>query len=345
MQKDCMSDKILMALSGGVDSAACVKVLQQQGYEVSGLVIQFSPAHEKAVVQAKIAAAELGIPLHVAHCEPAFSAEVVAPFCQTYAQGRTPNPCVVCNPKVKFHVLTQQADALGISYIATGHYARIHKVNGISYIAKAASAARDQSYMLYRLPPSVRQRLILPAGELEKSQIRSLASQEGLSSAQAPDSQEICFIPDGDYAQYIVNAGYDNPPGNFIGPEGQILAPHKGVLHYTTGQRKGLGIALGTPVFVQKILANGDVQLCYDADLLQEEIHLSDVVTADEKPLPDGMYEIKIRSVARPVPCQVQNLGDTLHVVFESPQRAPAAGQHGVLYQNDLVVAGGVIEV
>ena len=329
---------VLMALSGGVDSAVCVRLLQQAGHQVSGLVIRFSPAHQPAVDAAQRAALELGIPLEVADCQERFAREVIEPFCRDYTEGRTPNPCVVCNPMVKFHVLAQQADHMGIPLLATGHYARIVQQDGVYRVACAQSEARDQSYMLYRLPQPTLSRLLLPAGELEKPQIRALATEFGLSSAETPDSQEICFIPDGDYATYIARRGYPDKPGHFFGPDGQDLGPHKGIVHYTVGQRRGLGVSLGQPAFVKSIGGDGSVHLAYADDLWASAITLTDTVPVDE-PLPDGYYQVKIRSMAKRVPCRL--VGNALG--FAQPQRAPAPGQHAVLYQDGVVMGGGVI--
>ncbi len=332
--------KVLMALSGGVDSAACVRLLQQSGYNVAGLVIRFSPAHEKAVKAATAAAAELGIPLHVADAEALFTRQVIAPFCADYAAGLTPNPCVVCNPTVKFRILAQEADRLGISLLASGHYARIMRKGAFYHLACAQSAARDQSYMLYRLPQSILARLLLPAGEMEKAQIRSIAAGSGLSSAETPDSQEICFIPDGDYAAYIQSRGVPALPGRFIGPGGEDLGPHRGVLHYTPGQRRGLGVALGKPVFVKAILPTGSIQLAFAQGLAAHGVQLRGMLSTAGPPLPDGDYAVKIRSMAQPVPCRLA--GSSL--VFATTQRAPAPGQHAVLYTGGIVMGGGVID-
>lgn len=338
-------DKVLVALSGGVDSAVCVRILQQQGFAVGGVVISFSPAHAGTVQAAKVAAKELGIPLTVRHCEERFDEMVVQPFCQAYAAGCTPNPCVVCNPNVKFYLLAAEADKQGIHYIASGHYARVVQHGQFYYVARAESTARDQSYMLYRLGQDILGRLCLPVGEFEKTDIRTMAQQMGLTSANAPDSQEICFIPDGDYAAFIEARGIQGKSGRFIAPGGQPLGPHKGILHYTVGQRKGLGIALGKPAFVQGILPNGDVQLAWSGEEYFTAVTLEDIVTADGQPLEDGgSYTVKIRSRAKPVPCRIAAGGGATKLVFENPQRAPAPGQSAVLYSQNRVIGGGFIQ-
>lgn len=336
--------QVLVALSGGVDSSVCVRILQQQGYDVQAVVISFSAAHRPALDAARTAADELGIPLHIRYCEDAFEEQVVEPFCQAYANGLTPNPCVVCNPRVKFAQLAAEADERGIPYIASGHYARVRQIDGYFYVCKAVSPQRDQSYMLYRLNQSILRRLLLPVGEYEKPDIRALAHKAKLSSAQSPDSQEICFVPSGDYAAFIQHRGIQGKQGHFIGPNGENLGPHKGVLHYTVGQRRGLGIALGQPVFVKSIQANGNVQLAFGGQEYASSILLTDIHTATALPLQDGAYDVKIRSMAAAVPCMVSTHAGKTSLCFNKPQRAPAPGQAAVLYQGPRVVGGGTIE-
>ncbi len=339
-------DRILVALSGGVDSAVTVRILQQQGFAVQAAVIRFSPAHDKAVLAAQTAAGELGVPLSVLHGEELFEEAVIQPFCQMYAAGRTPSPCILCNPCVKFHLLAQEADRLGIPFIASGHYARCEEREGIHHIAKAQSAARDQSYMLYRLPQKILSRLCLPLGEFEKTEIREMAAAFGLSSADTPDSQEICFIPDGNYPAYIAQKGVADKPGRFIGPEGQDLGPHRGVMHYTVGQRKGLGLALGKPVFVKEINPAGDVVLALAGGEYAAAVVIGRLHTTSGQPLQAGQrYDVKIRSAAKPVPCRVESTAEnSARLVFETPQRAIAPGQHAVLYEGPFVMGGGEMQ-
>lgn len=333
--------KVLLGMSGGVDSSVAVHILQDQGFAVQGAVIRFSPAHEGAVSAAREAAKTLQIPLHVIDAQEAFEKNVVLPFCESYCAGRTPNPCILCNPLVKFRLLAQKADELGCQFISTGHYARIVVDNsGISRVAIPASAARDQSYMLYRLPQDILHKLILPLGEFEKDEIREMAHTLHLACADAPDSMEICFIPDGDYAAYIRNRGFAPKTGRFIGPDGEDFGPHAGVDHYTVGQRKGLGIAAGRPLFVKAILGNGDIQLAETGQEYISHILLQDIATPDGLPLPAGTYQVKIRSAAKPVACLYNGNGQ---VDFPEPVRAPAPGQSAVFYQEGFVCGGGVI--
>lgn len=335
-------DKVLIGMSGGVDSSVAVRILQEQGFAVQGAVIRFSPAHDAAVTAAQATADTLKIPLHVIDAEQAFERHVILPFCENYCAGRTPNPCIVCNPLVKFRLLAEKANELGCAFIATGHYARVEVgEDGISRIAVPESAARDQSYMLYRLPQDILRKLVLPLGEFEKDDIREMARELQLACADAPDSMEICFIPDGDYSAYIRARGFSPKIGRFIGPDGEDLGAHAGVDHYTVGQRKGLGIAAGRPLFVKAILPSGDIQLAETGQEYSTRMTLTDLATPDGEPLAAGEYLVKIRSAANPAPCRYDGSGS---VTFPEPVRAPAPGQSAVFYRNGLVYGGGIID-
>lgn len=335
-------DKVLIGMSGGVDSSVTVRILQEQGFAVQGAVIRFSPAHDAAVTAAQATADTLKIPLHVIDAQQAFETNVILPFCENYCSGRTPNPCIACNPLVKFRLLAEKADELGCAFIATGHYARVEvDADGISRIAVPASAARDQSYMLYRLPQDILCRLVLPLGEFEKDDIREMARELQLACADAPDSMEICFIPDGDYSAYIRARGFTPKAGRFIGPDGEDLGAHAGVDHYTVGQRKGLGIAAGRPLFVKAILPSGDIQLAETGQEYSTRMTLTDLATPNGEPLAAGEYLVKIRSAAKPTPCRYDGNGG---VSFPEPVRAPAPGQSAVFYRDGLVYGGGIID-
>ncbi len=337
-------DRVLVGMSGGVDSSVTVRILQEQGFAVEGAVIRFSPAHDAAVAAARDAARSLGVEVHVIDAAEAFDREVVTPFCESYCAGRTPNPCILCNPAVKFRLLAEKADELGIPYLATGHYARIERCSdGVCRICTAESAARDQSYMLYRLGRDILDRLILPLGEFEKSDVRDIAHDIDLRCADAPDSMEICFIPDGDYSAFIRARGMTPKAGRFIGPDGEELGPHLGVDHYTVGQRKGLGLSAGRPLFVREILPDGNIRLAESGGEFNRRILVDSVVTPDGLPLADGEYLVKIRSAARPTACVVRCEDSVLTVDFPEPVRAPAPGQSAVFYRDGYVMGGGVI--
>lgn len=338
-------DKVLVGMSGGVDSSVTVRILQEQGFAVQGAVIRFSPAHDAAVESAKATGAKLGVPVHVIDAQEEFEREVITPFCQSYCSGRTPNPCILCNPAVKFRLLLRKADELGCKFIATGHYARVEVCSdGQNRLCTADSAARDQSYMLYRLPQEVLSRLILPLGNFEKDDVREIARDIELACADAPDSMEICFIPDGEYAAFIRARGFTPKNGHFIGPDGEDLGPHAGVDHYTVGQRKGLGIAAGRPLFVKAILPDGNIRLAESGGEYASRMTVADIATPDGAPLADGDYRVKVRSAAKAVPCQVcGNPDGTLTVIFPEPVRAPAPGQSAVFYRGGFVFGGGFI--
>ena len=338
-------DKVLVGMSGGVDSSVTVRILQEQGFAVQGAVIRFSPAHDAAVESAKAIGAKLGVPVHVIDAQEEFEREVVTPFCQSYCSGRTPNPCILCNPAVKFRLLLRKADELGCKFIATGHYARVEVCSdGQNRLCTADSAARDQSYMLYRLPQEVLSRLILPLGNFEKDDVREIARDIELACADAPDSMEICFIPDGEYAAFIRVRGFTPKNGRFIGPDGEDLGPHAGVDHYTVGQRKGLGIAAGRPLFVKAILPDGNIQLAESGGEYASRMTVADIATPDGAPLADGDYQVKVRSAAKAVPCQVcGNPDGTLTVIFPEPVRAPAPVQSAFFYRGGFVFGGGFI--
>ncbi len=337
--------KVLVGVSGGVDSSVCIDLLQKQGLTVEGVVIRFSPESDEAVADAKKVCEKLNIRLHIADAQEAFKKYVVAPFCENYVNGMTPNPCIVCNPHVKFATLIAKADELGIGYIATGHYAQTEKLGDRYYVKKAVSHTKDQSYMLYRLPQEILSRLILPIGSYEKPDIRVMAGDIGLFTADKPDSQEICFIPDGNHRQFIEALGYKTKYGWFISPEGKKIKKHNGVHNYTVGQRKHLGIALGKPAFVKEIRENGNILLGYAGEEFFTTVELSGPVYTEEKPLTVGdVFTVKVRSASKGDEAKVV-YSDSEKVVLEflQPVRAAAKGQSVVIYKGEYVMGGGFI--
>ena len=338
--------RVLLALSGGVDSSVCLHLLKEAGYDVSAVVLKMSPVHDKTVEEAKVAAKELGVPLIVKDMQKDFEEKVVSYFASEYQNGRTPNPCIVCNPLVKFKGLIDTADELGCDYVATGHYAKLVTKGDITYLCKGELSDRDQSYMLYRLSQKELSRLIFPLYNIPKGKVREIASQIGLSCAKQPDSQEICFIPDNDYAGYIERNFDVSKAGDFISPEGEICGKHKGIIHYTVGQRKRLGIALGRPVFVKSIDPKTNrIYLADEKDAYESEISVSGISMTYPNSIKDGAFlTVKIRSRADAVPCKVFFENDNLRVVFDTPQKAPAKGQSAVLYDGEIVLGGGFID-
>ena len=346
------NNKILVALSGGVDSSACAAMLRDAGYQVAGVVLRMSDVHDGAVADAQTSADQLGIPLIVWHMEEDFDREVAGYFARSYAEGRTPNPCVVCNPLVKFKGLMQAADANGFPTVATGHYAGLRKDGERVLLTMGESRARDQSYMLCRLTQKELSRLCFPLSHLPKDEVRRIAEKAGLSCHDKPDSQEICFIPDGNYAGYIERRlGRSFPEGEYIAPDGTVCGHHRGIIHYTVGQRKKLGIALGRPVFIRRIdPAENRIYLAWGGDEYESEITVSALSETfpgafDQARTGEMRCSVKVRSRAAAAPCTVRMIGeDRVSVVFDTPERAPAAGQTAAFYDGDVVLGGGFID-
>ena len=290
----------------------------------------------------------MGIPLIVAQEEEWFQREVVTPWAEAYRRGQTPNPCILCNPSTKFALLCREAKARGFDTIVTGHYAGIEEREGRYLLKKAKFLPRDQSYMLYRLSQEQLSMLCLPLEGMAKDQVRAIAAQAGLPCASAPDSQEICFIPDNNYPSYIEERFGTMPEGDFISPEGNICGRHKGLLHYTVGQRKGLGIALGRPVFIKSMdprtnrIYLGDAGEEFAAGVVLRDCRW---IPFDGKPTRPIRAGVKIRSMAKEAEAQITPLPNgAARVLFDIPQRAPAPGQSCVFYDEDYVLGGGYIE-
>ena len=328
--------KVLLGLSGGVDSAVAAELLKRD-YEVTGLYL--SDGRPEGERKARLAAERAGIPLAVRDMRREMEARVCAPFEAAYRRGETPNPCVLCNPEVKLRLLCDEADARGIPLIATGHYAR-RTAEGLAM----GRPANDQSYMLCRLYPSQAERLLLPLGELEKAEVRALASELGLPSAAAPDSMEICFIPDNDYAAWLRARG-EAVPGEFIF-EGRAVGVHGGIENFTLGQGSGLGIALGKKVFVTGIdPVTRSVTLGENEALYKTRFPVRDCRWLCP---PEGRVftaGVRVRHTrAEPVPCRVE-LGENgaALVWCDTPVRAPAPGQAAAFYRGERLLGGGFI--
>ena len=371
--------KVVLGLSGGVDSTTAALLLQEKGYEVIGLYFDaMGKGREDAgAVRAEMAAKQLGIKFLYRDVSDIFREKVIGNFCSEYVCGRTPNPCIVCNPDVKFKTLLAAADEEGADWIATGHYAGTYQDPESEewFIRRAKSEAKDQSYMLYRLGEDVISRLILPLNDAEdKEAVREIARKKALKNAEDKDSQEICFIEDGDnYKAFLRRNGCDLPKGDFVDADGNILGEHQGILHYTIGQRKGLGIALGKPAFVTgidceknqvvlgenqdlfktEVVSDGNILLGIDFSQLaqqEREARQADGESGEARFMGiigfDDMSGItaKIRYAAKPAAASLKLLPDgKILATFEEPQRAPTPGQSIVFYQDDLVLGGGFI--
>ncbi|MEG1107621.1 MAG: tRNA 2-thiouridine(34) synthase MnmA [Oscillospiraceae bacterium] len=331
-----MSKKLVLGLSGGVDSAVAAGLLEERGFEVFGLFLDIGA--ENAKQDAQNAADFLKIPLKVLDIRETLEKNVCAPFAAAYLRGETPNPCILCNPKVKFKALLDYADEIGAEFIATGHYARTE--NGRLFKGKAAN---DQSYMLCMLNNEQVSRLVLPLGELEKVQVRKLAEGMALPLANKPDSMEICFIPDGDYGEFIEKRGIVPPPGNFVDSEGKVLGRHRGVHRYTLGQRRGLGIAAGHRIFVSEIRCDTNEVVLSEGEVLFTETAL--VCGVNWLRPQEGAFpaDVRVRHSKLQTPALITPHEGGAHIKFESPVRAPTKGQAAAFYSGDEVLGGGII--
>lgn len=352
--------KVVVGLSGGVDSSVAAWLLKEQGYDVTGVTMQIwekegEEAQEEqggccgfsAVEDARRVAASLGIPYYVMNFREEFKANVTDYFIDEYLHGRTPNPCIACNRYVKWESLLRRSMEIGADYIATGHYGRIDRLPGGRYALRTSSnVAKDQTYALYNLTQEQLAHTLMPVGEYRKEEIRAIAEKIGLNVAKKKDSQEICFIPDNDYAGFIEREAGAATPGNFVTKTGETLGRHKGIIHYTIGQRRGLGLAMGEHVYVTEIRPKtNEVVIGGPDEVFSDEVYADGL---NFMALPDFPEEIrltaKIRYAHKGAPCRVKRVGDDMvHCVFEEPQRAVTPGQAIVFYDGDCVAGGATI--
>lgn len=333
-------------MSGGVDSTVAALLLKENGYDVTGVTLLLS-GNEKDAADARSVCESIGIEHITIDLKNEFVELVERPFCESYIAGETPNPCIICNKRIKFGMLYEKALELGFSMIATGHYARKDKLDGHSVIRCAADEKKDQSYMLWQLSEEQIDASVFPLGELTKPEIRRIAAEHGFVSADRRDSQDICFVPDGDYVTFIERlTGTVSAEGDYIDAGGKVIGKHCGHLSYTVGQRKGLGIALGQPAYViAKDAQRNTVTLDTDeSKLFKSTVTVSSVNICSAARLPDK-YEVKIRYAHKPSKAEISRVDDNrLLITFEDAQRAPAKGQSAVFYLGDLLIGGGFIE-
>lgn len=338
--------KILLGMSGGLDSTYAAYLLKKQGHEVDGAVLVMSEHTD--IKSAEESASAIGIDLHVIDCRTQFNRYVIKNLVDEYSAGRTPNPCVMCNRYVKIQMLYEYAIAHGYDKFATGHYADV-KYNGRYYIECADDIKKDQSYVLWQLTQEQLSMMVMPLAGLSKSQIREQAKKLNLKAAEREESQEICFIPDKDYAGYIKNicGSISFPSGNFIDINGNVLGKHKGIIHYTIGQRKGLEISLGRPMFVTKINAEENtVTLAESGSEFKSELYADRIVYQYLNPninMNEFTADVKIRYSAKPVPALIKINDGIAHVRCDSQVRAVTPGQSVVFYRGGKILCGGYI--
>lgn len=347
--------RVLVAMSGGVDSSAAAALLCQAGYDCDGAMLKLYRGDDSRCCSAddaedaRQAAARLGMRFYVFNETERFARCVMDVFAAEYAAGRTPNPCIECNRELKFGALLERALTLGYDYIATGHYARLDydERSGKYRLLRGRERRKDQSYVLYQLTQHQLSHLLLPVGDHDKEDIRALARQAGLDNADKGDSQDICFIPDGDYTAFLRRQGVAMTEGDFVDSTGRVLGRHKGLPCYTVGQRKGLGVAAGKHVYVlSKNGADNTILLGDDEELFSPALTASRVNwISGETPAAPFRCAAKTRYSQTEAPCTVYPLPESrMRVVFDQPQRAITTGQAVVLYDGEEVLGGGTIE-
>lgn len=356
-----MKKKVVVGMSGGVDSSVAACLLKEQGYEVIGVTMQIWQEEDpvqvseqggccglSAVDDARHVAEVLDIPYYVMNFRKEFRCKVIDYFVDEYLRGRTPNPCIACNRYVKWESLLKRSLEIGADYIATGHYARVEKMsNGRFAIRHSATAQKDQTYALYNLTQEQLSHTLMPIGEYTKEEIRAIAQNRGLPVAHKADSQDICFVPDGDYGAFLQKEVPDRMKGtgNFVTKDGEVLGTHRGITYYTVGQRKGLGLAMGHPVYVSEIRPETNEVVIAMEDVYSDELTCNQLnfMGMEDLQEPRRVFA-KVRYAHRGEWCMLERTGeDEIRCHFERPVRAIAPGQACVFYDGEYVLGGGTI--
>ena len=351
--------KALIAMSGGVDSSVAAYLIKKQGYDCIGCTMKLYDNEDIGISRnrtycslddvedARSVAYKIGMPYYVFNFSDGFREKVIEKFVRSYESGETPNPCIDCNRYMKFDKLYERAKILGCEYIVTGHYARIEEYDGKYILKKALDETKDQSYVLYSLTQEQLAHTLFPLGNMRKTEVRKIAEEKGFLNAGKPDSQDICFVPDGKYAEFLEHfTGKAYPEGSFLSIDGTILGKHKGIVRYTVGQHKGLGISSEEPLYVKEInTKENTVTLCKEQELYSKEVIVRDINwIAGEAPKGEIRCKAKVRYRQKEQWATVMLIGETtVKIVFDEPQRAITPGQAAVLYNGDIVLGGGTI--
>jgi len=339
--------KIAVAMSGGMDSTAAALILSRKGYEVLGVHIRLHSDSDRTWLLAQRAAQEISVPIQLVDLSVAFSNLVINYFVAEYSSGRTPSPCLICNRFIKADLLFEQARELGCERLATGHYARILKTDHGWGLFRGVDAAKDQSYFLSMLKREALSRTVFPLGKLTKAQVKDFLKSEGISIADSDESQEICFIPDRDYRNFLLNSGLKAKPGPIVDSQGRVIGKHQGIIGYTIGQRRGLGICGPEPLYVLRIdPLSHTIVAGTRKEALSGTLKISGFSRlVSSAPAAGDKFHVKIRSTAKAVICAIAaQREDSLELKFDEPQSGVSPGQAACLYSGDRVVGGGWIE-